>query len=263
MESHTPSITHPDLQRVIKQSHSKYFKGLVTISDILKQNFINAGVPEDKILVLQDGVDIKSFQNLPSKEEIRQMLELPKDTKIVVYCGSLFPDKGIEHILLVAKTVPDVIFLLVGGQKKQIRMWTEYAESHQIRNIKFTGFVSNSEVPRYLKAADALIIPYKTDQEIKIMDINTTSPLKLFEYMAAKKPIISTNIPAISRTIASGVDGLLAESNNIQELAHFVRMVLEDEHLAEKLSNNAYEKVKTYDWKERCKKILTYFSDDV
>ena len=71
MESHTPNITHPDLQRVIKQSHFKYFKGLVTTSDILKENFINAGVPEDKILTLQDGVDVESFQNLPSKEETR------------------------------------------------------------------------------------------------------------------------------------------------------------------------------------------------
>lgn len=262
MESHTPNIKHPDLHRVVKLSHSKYFTGLVTISDILKRNFISAGVPEDKILVLQDGVDIESFQNLPSKEELREMLGLLKDKKMVVYCGSLFPDKGIEHILLVAKNIPDVIFLLVGGRERQIRMWKDYINSHKIKNLQFTGFVENSKVPLYLKAADALIMPYKTDQEIKIMDINTTSPLKLFEYMAAKKPIISTNIPAISRTIEHGVNGLLAEPNNIQELTRFVEMVLEDEYLAEKLSNNAYEKVKRYDWKERCKKIFNYLGDD-
>ena len=90
------------------------------------------------------------------------------------------------------------------------------------------------------------------------MDINTTSPLKLFEYMAAKKPIISTNIPAISRTITNGVDGLLAEPNNIRELTNFVEIILEDKHLAEKLANNAYEKVKRYDWKKRCEKILQH-----
>lgn len=258
MESHTPNIKHPDLQRVIKLSHSKYFKGLVTISDILKQNFVSAGVPEDKILVLDDGVDVESFQNLPSKEKIREMFELPKDEKIVAYCGSLFPDKGIEHILLVAKNLPDVIFLLVGGREQQIRIWREYTKSHEIRNIPFTGFVENSKVPFYLKAADALIMPYKTDQEIKIMDINTTSPLKLFEYMAAKKPIISSDIPAISRIITHGVDGLLAEPNNLKELTQFVEMVLEDEQLAEKLAKSAYRKVQDYDWKKRCEKILQH-----
>ena len=263
LESHTPNIKHPDLQRVIKLSHSKYFKGIVTISEILKQNFIKAGVPEDKILVSQDGVDIESFQNIRSKEEIREMLELPQDKKIVVYCGSLFPDKGIEHILLVAKNIPDVIFLLVGGRERQINTWREYTTSHEIRNVQFTGFVENSKVPLYLKAADALIMPYKTDQEIKIMDINTTSPLKLFEYMAARRPIISTNIPAISRTIEHGVDGLLAEPNNIQELTHFVEMVLNDKESSKRLSESSYRKVQDYDWKERCKKVLNHLGDDV
>lgn len=262
MESHTPNIEQPDLDKVIKLSHSKYFKGLVTISEILKQNFIKAGVPQDKILVLEDGVDIESFQNLPSKEESRAMLELPQDKKIVVYCGSLFPDKGIEHILLVAANIPDVIFLLVGGREQQIKMWKKYVNSHRIKNVQLTGFVENSKVPLYLTAADALIMPYKTDQEIKIMDIHTTSPLKLFEYMAAKKPIISTNILAISRTITNGEDGLLAEPNNVQELTRFVEMVLEDEHLAAELAESAYRKVQEYDWKERCKKILNCLGDD-
>lgn len=258
MESHTINIKQPDLRRVIKLSHSKYFKGFVTISDILKENFLRAGVPEDKIIVLQDGVDIENFQNLPGKEEIREMLRLPKDKKNVVYCGSLFPEKGIEHILLVAKNLPNVIFLLVGGRKQQIRTWRKYSRSHKIRNVQFTGFVENSKIPFYLKAADALITPYKTDQEIKLLDINTTSPLKLFEYMAAKKPIISSDIPAISRTITHGVDGLLAKPNDIQELTHFVEMVLEDEQLAEKLAKSAYRKVQDYDWKKRCEKILQH-----
>lgn len=258
MESHTPNIEHPDLQKVIKLSDSKYLKGIVTISDRLKQNFIKAGVPEDKVLVLQDGVDIESFQNLPSKGEIREILKLPEDKKIVVYCGSLFPDKGIEHILLVAKNIPHVVFLLVGGREQQIRMWKDYINSHKIKNVQFTGFVENSKVPLYLRTANVLIMPYKTDQKIKIMDINTTSPLKLFEYMAAKKLIISTNIPAISRTIEHGIDGLLAEPNNIQELTRFVEMVLEDEHLAGKLAKSAYRKIQDYDWKKRCEKVLQH-----
>jgi glycosyltransferase involved in cell wall biosynthesis len=119
--------------------------------------------------------------------------------------------------------------------------------------------VENSKVPWYLKSADALIMPYKTDQNIKIMDINTTSPLKLFEYMAAKRPIISTNIPAISQIITNHLDGLLAKPNDIQELAHFVQIILEDDQLAESLANNAYEKVQNYDWKERCRRIIEYY----
>lgn len=258
LESHTPHIKHPDLQRAIKLSCSRYFKGLVTISEILRQDFIRAGVPKEKVLVLQDGVDVESFRNLPSQPEIREMLNLPSDKKLVIYCGSLFPDKGIEHILLVAQNLTDTMFFMVGGREDHIRMWKNYVNSLQISNVEFTGFVENSRIPLYLKAADALIMPYKTEQKTKIMDIHTTSPLKLFEYMAAKKPIISTNIPAISRTIKHGVDGLLAAPNDIGELAHLVEAVLQDKNLAENLSGSAYEKAQKYDWKKRCKMILQY-----
>lgn len=256
MECHSQNTENPDLQRVIKQSNSKYFRGLVTISDILKDNFVKAGVPEDKIITLQDGVDVESYQNLPNKKQTRERMRLPEDKKIVAYCGSLFPDKGIEHILLVAETMPEVLFLLVGGGPPQIKMWENYADSHGIKNVQFAGFVDNSIVPLYLNAADALIIPYKTDQEIKIMDINTTSPIKLFEYMASRRPIISSNVPAISRTLTHGVDGLLAKPNDIGELASLVKAALEDKKLADNLSNNAYKSVQKYDWKERCETIL-------
>lgn len=260
LESHTTNTQHPDLRKLIELSRSNYFKGLVTISNILKQNFIKAGFPENKILVLEDGVDIEDFKNLPSKNESRKIFNLPKDKKIVAYCGSLFPDKGIEHILLVAKNIPDVDFLFAGGQEPQIKHWKNFAISRKIKNVEFIKFIENSKVPLFLQTADVLIMPYKTDQKIKIMDINTTSPLKLFEYMAAKRPIISTNIPAISRTIVHNVDGLLAEPNNIQQLTNFVKIVLEDKQLSEKLLNNAYEKVKSYDWEKRCEKILiNYF----
>ena len=154
--------------------------------------------------------------------------------------------------------MPDVLFLLVGGRLPQISMWKKYASSRGIKNVQFAGFVQNAVVPLYLKAADALIMPYKTDQEIKIMDMSTTSPLKLFEYMASKRPIVSSNVPAISRTITHGVDGLLAKPNDVRELAHFVKVVLEDKKLAENLSNNAYEKAKRYDWKKRCEMILQH-----
>ena len=262
VEEHTPPDNRQDIYKMCKLSHSKYFKIFITTSELLKQNFIDIGVNEDKILVLQNGVDIESFQNLPNKNGVRELLGLPESKKIVIYSGSLFPDKGIEHILSVAKNLPKIDFLLLGGRRKQIEFWIKYAFFKNIKNVRFQGFVENSDIPLYLKAADALIMPYKTDQKITVMDINTTSPLKLFEYMASKKPIISTNIPAISRTITHGINGLLAEANDIKELTEHLRIVLEDDKLAENLAKNAYDKVKEFDIKKRCKKIISSLNND-
>lgn len=258
IESHTPNVKYPDLQRLIKLSSSEYFKGLVTISEILKKKFIKAGIPASKILVIQDGVDVDSFKNLLSKKEIRKTLGISNNKKIIVYCGSLFPDKGIEYVLLVAKNIPEVVFLLVGGHESQIKMWKNIARTKKVNNLQFEGFVGNRDVPLYLKAADALIMPYKTVKKTKIMDINTTSPLKLFEYMAAKRPIVSINISAISRTVTNYEDVLLAEPDNIQQLTEFVRLILSDRNLAMRLADSAYGKIHCYDWKNRCRRIIDW-----
>ena len=62
LETHTPFVKTPNLKRVLNISKNKYFKGLITISDILKKKFINEGVPKEKILVLEDAVDLKKFE---------------------------------------------------------------------------------------------------------------------------------------------------------------------------------------------------------
>jgi len=199
MESHTPNIKHPDLQRVIKLSHSKYFKGLVTISDILKQNFMKAGIPKDKILVLQDGVDIESFQNI-EKTEARANLGLPQDKSIIMYCGHLYKGRGIEYILDAAKILKDVMFIIVGGFPSDVSYWKKYANDMGLVNVVFTGFVENGMVPTYLKAADVLLMPYTRDMPT----YKWMSSLKLFEYMAAGRPIIATDLVAIKERIENG-----------------------------------------------------------
>ena len=260
MESHIRNIVNPDLKRVIRVSRSEYFKGLVTISKVLKHTFVKAGVPEEKILVLDSGVDLELFEHLPGKMGARKMLNLPLGRKIVVYAGSLFPEKGIKYILLAAEQLRDAVFILVGGEAKHVQYWTRYARMRGIENVRFVGFVSNSLIPIYLVAADALIMPYGRGPA-RIMDIESTSPLKLFEYMAAKKPIISSNIPAIRRIIQHGVNGLLAEPGDVKQLTEYVRGVLEDEEFARRLGERAYERVRAYDWRERCRKILERFWD--
>ena len=261
MESHIRNIVNPDLKRVIRVSRSEYFKGLVTISKVLKHTFMKAGVPEEKILVLDSGVDLELFEHLPDKMNARKMLNIPLDRKIVVYTGSLFPEKGIKYILLTAEQLRDTVFILVGGEAKHVQYWTRYARMRGIENVRFVGFVSNSLIPIYLVAADALIMPYGRGPA-RIMDIESTSPLKLFEYMAARKPIISSNIPAIRRIIQHGVNGLLAEPGDVKQLTEYVRKVLEDEEFARKLGERAYERVRDYDWKKRCQKILKHFCDN-
>ncbi len=188
VETHTVEYDHPGLRKIYEVAHLPAFKGLVTIHESIKQEHIKRGVSADKILVLEDGVDLQRFLIEDDPAHWKRRLKLDVDKKYVTYCGHLYPDKAIDVIISVAERLrqrADVVFLLVGGLEKWRRHWERYCKQRQITNVQFTGFVPNAQVPQYLKSADCLVLPYRLDMEHTVMDIHTTSPLKLFEYMAA------------------------------------------------------------------------------
>lgn len=258
METHTTNYRNPDLQKIYEVSNNPNFKGLVTISENIKKEHIKRGIPEDKILVLEDGVDLERFNINDDRSFWREKLKLPTNMNLVVYCGHLYKEKGIEDILLTAKKLnkKNILFALVGGFAKDISKWKEYCKAKFINNVSFVGFVNNSQIPGYLKAADVLIMPYNTKVHFKIMDINTTSPMKLFEYMASKRPIVSTNIPVISKVIKHNKSGLLAKANNIEQLSSYVVELINDSEKSKNLAEKAFDDVKKYTWVNRCKRIL-------
>ena len=72
-------------------------KGIITVTKSLKDFFVLRKVPEKKLYVAHDGVDIDAFQVLKTKEEARKLFGLPLDKKIILYTGHLYPWKGQTH----------------------------------------------------------------------------------------------------------------------------------------------------------------------
>jgi glycosyltransferase involved in cell wall biosynthesis len=244
--------------------HIKSFAGVVTIHQDLKQGHVNEGLSREKILVLEDGVDLKPFNKIPQGKLFwRKQLGLKKKMSYAVYCGHLYKEKGIKVIMKAAKRLrkrKNLKFLLVGGLKKDQKKWQTYCQRKSIRNVKFAGFVPNWMVPRYLKTASVLLLPYQLKNiNYKIMDINTTSPLKLFEYMAARKPIVATQIPTIAKILRHRSNAMLVEPDSIKEYVKNIEKVLDDKTLRVAISIQAYEDVKKYTWDVRCSSILNYF----
>jgi glycosyltransferase involved in cell wall biosynthesis len=259
VETHRPDTDHSHLKHVLELSDRPSFRGLVTISEQLRDNFIAHGVPPEKTIVLQDGVDLDRFDRVPDKKTCRSKLALREHDDLVVYTGALYEDKGIGQIIDVASQLGEVTFVLVGGPEEERKRWERRVEEDGLDNVRFEGFVPMHRVPMYQSAGDVLIMPYDTTLDIDVMDIETTSPLKLFEYLASSRPVVSTNIPAISRTIKHEVNGLLARPNDIEHLASLVDRVLADDKLSKQLSEQAYQTATEYQWKHRCQKIIDQF----
>lgn len=260
LEYHDANLWKPKMQYIINSCKSNYFKCLVTISNLLKNIYSKAGIPKEKILVLEDAVELKKYETIQkSKIELRKLLNLPKKKTIVMYTGSLFEGRGIDTIIDAVNLLNDhnSILYIIGGNNKEIRRWQNYEAKRETKTIvKFLGFIQNSKIPLYHKAADILIAPYS----LKCNNIQWMSPIKLFEYMASNVPIIASNVKRIKHICNKG-ECLFFKESDPQDLAEKIRILLNDKDLGLDLSERAYKTVQNYTYEKRCQKIIDFFKN--
>lgn len=249
---HTDEVKFEHIRRVAQRPE---LKGLVTISEPLRDLYVSAGVDAGKVMVWPDAVDPEIFAQEPDRGSLRRELSLPADVVIAVYCGHLYEHRGVEEILAVAKEVPDVLFLLVGGREQDVLSRRREAEG--LRNVRFEGFVPNARVPAYLQAGDMLLMPYSDRCHTAVW----MSPLKMFEYMAARRPIIATDLPAIREYLVHEKSALLVRPGCSGELAGSVRRLRDSPRLGEALAGAAHEKVQPYTWMNRARDVLERFAE--
>lgn len=238
----------------------KQFKGIITVYKILKDAYIRYGVPENKIIVIEDSVDLEKFDHIPNHPNIiRNFLKLPLNKKIILYTGSLGKGKGIKIIMdaIMLLKKEDYIFYIIGGSSYEIKNWKRYGDNIGIlEKIKFLGFKENILIPFYLKSADILLAPYS----LKSLIINWISPIKIFEYMASKVPIIASNIKRL-KEICNFDECLFFKVDDPEDLALKISSLIKDKDLQIKLVENAYKKSLNHTYKKRCQKILFFLNN--
>lgn len=252
-ESHSEPDGSFQKRRLFEASKMDSFSRLITISELLAEKYVQAGVPEKKILVEQDGVDLSMFSSINSAEIGKIRGDLLEGRKAVaLYAGHLYDYKGIPLILDAAQKLPEISFVLVGGWDKDIERIKRQSLEAGLKNIKLTGFVPQSKIPVYLGAADVLLLPYTG----KHFQASTTSPLKLFEYMASGKPIVAAALNNIKNVLVHDKNAVLFEPDNVEEFIERIDNLLSDKQRSSILARQAWEDVQKYDWGKRAQRIL-------
>jgi glycosyltransferase involved in cell wall biosynthesis len=261
-DAHHPLVNRPARLAFNMFKKSKYLIRLSTNSQGLGKIYAGLGLPDDKLVVAHNGVDLEQFRNIPSKLEARKKLNLPANKKIVCYSGNIYTGRGIDLLVEVSSRLRDVLFLIVGGLESDINVYSDMVAQRKLENFKLVGFVPHNTVPLYLFAADALVIPYTSEMTIQggTRATGFTSPLKLFEFMASCRPIVATNLPTISEILHDDINAVVVDSNSVDSLFEGIKRVLEDEALATKIALQSAADVGRYTWEERVKKILNGFA---
>ncbi len=228
--------------------------GLVTISPQLAERYVQAGLPPEKIIVAPDGVDLDAFASPLDKAEARRRLGLDPARPLAVYAGHLYDGRGVEHILAAAQVLPEVDFLLVGGHPPDVARWRERARAAGLANFILTGFVNNGLVPAHLWAGDLLLMPYGTS----CPTADWMSPLKMFEYMAAARPIVASDLAALRNVLTHGVNAWLTPPDGPRGLVEAVRVLVAQPELARCLALQARADVEQYSWDNRVARLLDF-----
>lgn len=237
---------------IVRASRAPSCLMVVTISDALRQIWEDFGVPSEKLIFAHDGVEIEMFDPDMSAEEAQAKLGMQSARPVVVYTGALKADRGVDQMLEAARALPDMELCLVGGKDEEIAHWKNEAQRSEIPNVRFAGRVPHREIPLYLAAADVLLMMWTS----RVPTIRGCSPMKMFEYMAARRLIVGPAFPAIQEVLENGKDAILFEPDNPAALISALREALAKRNDSA-MPIAARAKVEhDYTWKTRAEKIL-------
>ena len=246
-------IDDPQFKHLLGMIGEQAFLGVVTITPELQQHYADAGIPGEKIRVFPDAVDVEAFADPGPRATWRREFGVDDAAFVATYCGHLYEDKGIEVLLECAGLLPEVTFLILGGWDRDAKRLRRRAR--RLGNVDVRGFVENALVPRYLGLSDVLLMPYTSTDR----NAGRLSPLKLFEYMAAARPIIASDLPSLRYHLRDDDNALLVPPDEAQSLATAISDLQASPERAARLGAAARQSVQGLTWTERARAILGKF----
>ena len=258
LESHAPETKKIPVWMFERLIQCPTFHQLIVITEALCDHYLTKyPCLEGKIQVVPDGADPVSSKTIP--------VSLPnaKSRLQIGYVGHLYQGKGMEIISRIASKCPWADFHVIGGMDKDIAYW-----KHQCKgdgNIFFHGFLPHSEVRRFILSFDVVLAPYQWHITVygDSGDIGKwTSPLKLFEYMAAGKAIVCSDLPVLKEVLCHKKTALLVDPESPEAWEQALGQLRDDIFLRERLGLEAQEIFNTrYTWQARARQILSKIQD--
>ena len=230
-------------------------RSVFTQSQEAKDYFVHRhGIPPEKIAVITNGADDIIDDDAAKQAALRRHYGISQNAKVVGFLGSMHHWHGVADVPQLIERVlsefNDALFLFVGNGgalEKELRL---SLLSKYPGRVIFTGHVDNDAVPAYVRLFTIAIAPYPK------IDLFYFSPMKLFEYMAAGKPVIASRSGQLCEALQDGKSGILYEPGNILELQAKLIQLLKDKPRQEKLGAAARAAfLRNYTWSRKAEEL--------
>ena len=227
---------------------------IFTVSNTLKEYYVDQGIPDNKMTVITNAADTEKFHPHVDKKRVVDKYDL-QNSIVVGFLGSFHYWHGIENLLAVIKKTlalnKKVKFLMVGdGGPMKPNLIRYIKENNLVNQVIMTGYIKHDDIPEYISAMDIVLAPYPH------LDFFYYSPVKVYEYMSCGKAVVTTDIGQIAEQIKDGENGFICQPDNIEMMLKKITRLLGDSNLRYRIGQQARETIiKNHTWKKKAQQL--------
>jgi glycosyltransferase involved in cell wall biosynthesis len=215
---------------------------VVALTDAFKDHLINRGIPDSKIEVIKNGVDLSFFSPFPASPGFVHELEA-EGKFIISYIGTVGMAHAVDKIVTVAERLQDIseiLFLIVGDGAEQRRI-KDLTEKKGLHNIRVLNGVSKERVRDYYAVTDLYLVTLKNRTLFR-----TVIPSKIFEAMAMARPILCAVDGECRKIIEEARSGIYVEPENVEQMIETIERLWQRKESLEVMGQNGRAFVERY-----------------
>ena len=250
-------LIDPERWKMYQEKYIRESDFLVLVTKSAKMEVVAKGMKSaDKIVVVPNTVHKDIFLKYPVIPEISEKF---RGRFVVLYLGDTGlrrgTDDAIESVNLLREKIPDILLVLVGENKEDIRLKEMVNDLDMMDYVSFEVWQDVSFFPSYIRMAGVCISPLKRNPHH-----DTTYANKLFQYMAMGKPLIVSDCPAQAEVVRNTRSGIVFEAGNAVDLADKIDWMHRHEEERNQYGKNAKLAVfQKWNWEETSKDLVSLY----
>lgn len=204
--------------------------------------------------------NVPAYQTIAHSNRLREYLSLGPGTRIALYQGNLQPNRGLDALVHAARFLnPHIVFVMMGNDYRNTRTQLEtlIADEKVAEQVKIIPAAPYEELLSWTASADIglTILPQDYSLSIKLC-----LPNKLFEYLMAGLPVLSTPLEAVADILATYDVGQVISSSKPEDIGATINTMLDDEAALADMRRNALAAAeKEFHWEKEREKLIKLY----